>query len=248
MSDAFAPQVRALLDGLAPPALSAGFADRVLAQAEAALALPPLPKLRKPGTSRRIALTVGIAGLVSVAAAAAVVPPEVWRRVPVIGGIVELIASARPDPVAAPAPRETPLAVAGLPEARELQVASPAEPMLRPVAESEVVAPSAQPPAAVPPPRVEVDPPVDPSPAVARLREAPPQPERVMPAAERPTPAETRVAGPTAADRPAAPAPERITPAEVRDVRQQTRERAATTRQASRERIERRERQANRTN
>jgi len=250
MSDAFTPQVRTLLDGLEPPALSADFADRVLAQVEAAPVLPPLPMLRQPRWrgGRRVALAVGIAGLVSVAAAAAVVPGEVWRQLPVIGGIVEMIAPAQHDPTPASVQSDEVPAVQAVSDAAVPAVPPPAEFAGPPPPAPENVAPTVQARADEPSPQAEAGPPAAQPATIERLREAPPQPMRVVPVAERPMPVETRPATSTVVATPAERVPERVSPADTRETRQQTRERATETRQATRERLERRERRANRTN
>ena len=248
MSDAFTPQVRALLDRLEPPALSADFADSVVAQAEAMASLPPLPPLRKPRVRRRFALVVAAAGLVGVAAAAAVVPADAWRTIPVIGGIVELIDPARNDPAPAPARSEPAPAVSDISEPTLPDAAPEAEIDLRaapgaaegpsPVEDRAVVSSPvaiSEPSAARPEP-------------VERARDALPAPVREVPVAERPTPAPTRAATAAVVERPAEPAPERIRPADTSETRQQVRERTTSERQTARERMERRERRISRLN
>jgi len=87
--------VAVMLDRLEPPPLSPGFADKVIS---AALDTPvaPLPRLRRPGWRRRMALAVIVGSVLSVAAAATVVP-EAFREIPVIGEIVDWL-----DPLSKP--------------------------------------------------------------------------------------------------------------------------------------------------
>ena len=179
MSDMFTPQIRELLDRLEAPALQDDFADRLVARAEAQTALPPLPPLRKARPRRlpRIALAIGAAMLVSVAAAAAVVPVDTWRKVPVIGELVELVAPTPPRPVAAPLP---PQPIAAQPAAVEpvaVEPVSATEPALAPVVHAAPPQPVATQVVTPPPPVAENAPRPEPS---ERVREAPLEPQRVM--------------------------------------------------------------------
>jgi len=247
MSDQFTPQIRALLDRLEPPALSAGFADRIVAAAEAQTVLPPLPPLRKPGRRwrPRVVLAVAAVGLVGVAAAAAVVPAEAWRDIPVIGNIVELIDPAEDEPAPVPKPNSL---VPTEPEATEPPVpetVSDAAPEL--VSDPEAGPPQvAQQAVAEPAPGNAPTPPTERSAPLERLREPAPEPVRDAPLAERSTPIAARDPAPTVAETRTDPAPERIRPADTSDTRQQIRERTTDTRQATRERRERTDRRISR--
>lgn len=242
MSDGFTPQVRALLDRLEPPALSADFADRLVAKA----VLPPLPQSRKPRLRRRFALVVAAAGLVGIAAAAAV-PVHVWRELPVIGDIVEWIDPARDEPAPAPARIEPAPAAPTVSELAMPQSAPPVEPEIRAVAVTEEALLPVDDRPAILPPGAEVGRPVRQPEPVERAREALPQPMREIPVAERTAPVETREAA-AVVDTRLEPAPERIRPADTSETRQQIRERTATERQTARERAQRREPRTSRIN
>jgi hypothetical protein len=249
MSDAFTPHVRALLDDLEPPPLSADFADRLVARAEATPALPPLPPLRKPGLRRRFAQAVAVAGLVGAAAAAAVVPTDTWREIPVIGNIVEWIDPVEEDPARPPARLEPEAVVPTFAMPVAPQPAPRPEPETRPAAEP-MQAPPVEARAAVPAPRAEAVPLATPPEPVERPREPLPPPVRELPVAERPAPTATREAAATVVERPAELAPERIRPADTAETRQQIRERTTATREraAQREGAERRDRRTSRAN
>jgi hypothetical protein len=86
--DQFDPALKSLLDADRAPALSAGFADRVTAAAQGrSSGLPPLRRSASPRwrTMRRVSLGVGVAALLSTAAAAT--------------GVLEQIGIALPPPV-----------------------------------------------------------------------------------------------------------------------------------------------------
>ncbi|MCB2072157.1 MAG: hypothetical protein H6917_17115 [Novosphingobium sp.] len=108
-----------LLDRLEPPPLRVDFADRVIAAA-AAEPVPELPRLRRSGWRRRVVLGVAIGGLLGAAAAAAVVPADMLRKLPVIGAVVDWVspaerpASRRLAPIA-PVPTHSPEPVVELP-------------------------------------------------------------------------------------------------------------------------------------
>jgi hypothetical protein len=243
MSDAFTPQVRALLDRLEPPALSADFADRVLAQA---VAKPPLPLLRKRRLHRRFALAAAVAGLVGVAAAA-VVPADAWRKIPVVGEIVELIAPQRTVPASAPVRSEPAPAAPAVPEPMTPRATVEAEPATRPVPEAAEALSPVEDRAVMPPPAAEPVRPAERSEPILRASEPMPPTMREIPVAERPA-AEMREAASAVVDTRPELAPERIKPADTSETRQQIRERTTTRRQSTRERAERRERRISRAN
>jgi len=238
MSDTFTPQVSALLDRLEPPALSADFADRLVAKTQARPSLPPLPPRREPRLhrrGRRVALAVGVAGLVSMAAAAAVVPADVWRNLPVIGGIVEMISPARDAPLPAP-PRIDPApAPAGGTEPIPESIPVPPQPESKPLSKVEA-APSAV-ETRQEPPRVEAAPPAVQSESAERLREPLILPVRESLTPERPALVPAREESATVSDRRL----ERIVPPDTSETRQQIRERTIIRQPIPREPIERRE-------
>lgn len=121
--DHFDPALKAMLDADRAPALSAGFADRVAAAAEARVA--SLPALRRPAssrwrTTRRVTLAVGVAAMLSTAAAATgvlekvgiVLPPPVQSFV---DNVSETVTGRAPErrALAAPAAAPAPLAIEG---------------------------------------------------------------------------------------------------------------------------------------
>ena len=240
MSDAFTPQVRELLDRLEPPVLSAGFADRVIAQAQATPAVPPLPplpplrKARAPAR-RRVAVAIVVVGLVSAAAAAAMVPADAWRRIPLIGEIVELISPAPNELARAPAESAPAPAVSEVSEAVAPETVPPAEPAIRSVAETADESSPAQDREVTAAPRAEAEPSVVQPEPIERTRDTLDPPAREI-VAERAPARETQEATATVADTRVEPAPERRRPADTSDTRQQIRERATETRQTTRER------------
>jgi hypothetical protein len=125
------PLARAL-DGYAPPPLSAGFADRVLAAAEArpATTLAPLPELRRPTRGgrgwrmgRRIAIGLASFGALATAAAATgllgrldlPVPSagKVWASLTGTAAAAPAPAPSTPRPAAADPVTPAPVAIVG---------------------------------------------------------------------------------------------------------------------------------------
>ncbi len=111
MREPFTPAEEALLQSIEPPPLSVDFVGKVMAQ----VTLPPMPLSpkvplrpdRRSGWRRaRPVLFSGIAiGLLSMGAAASSLLGIAVRDMPVIGYVVEKVASARPKPVITPPPK-----------------------------------------------------------------------------------------------------------------------------------------------
>jgi len=236
MSDTFTPQVRELLDRLEPPALSAGFADQVITQAEATPAVPALPPLRKPRAParRRFALAIGVVALAGAVAAAAMVPADAWRRIPLIGEIAELIGPAPDEFARAPAKSEPVPAVSGVFESVAPEAVPSAEAAVRPVAETVEMPSLVQDREVAAGPRAEAEPSVVQPEPIERARDTLDPPARELPVADRS--ADARETTATVVDARVEPAPERLRPADASDTRQQIRERATDTRQTTRER------------
>lgn len=121
------PLARAL-DGYAVPDLSAGFADRVLAAAEAAPA--PLPPLRRPRRSargwrvgQRLAIGIVSFGALATAAAATGLLERFDIPVPSAGTVWASITGKSPAAAAAPAP----VVAAAKPAAEEVTALAPVQ-------------------------------------------------------------------------------------------------------------------------
>jgi hypothetical protein len=121
MPEQIDPALARKLDAFAVPGLPAGFAERMVAAAQATPATPPLPRLRKAAPRRwwragASGLAVVAAGMISVAAAASGYFGEPIRhaveRAPVIGAVIERVApSPRPRPALVAARRVAPVVI-----------------------------------------------------------------------------------------------------------------------------------------